>query len=645
MGLQDRDYMRERGRKDTTKFDAVIPSLRSNFLNLFKDKSRLFFLLLVVSLVTLAATSNDSKIIDSCKFENFSLDANHDGQFTYRDLGTILLKITTYPRVIVFEKEIFSPIIHFLELRIDDCHSLLAHCVNGLFFLLAALLVTLAGSLILLLMRKIAKYIVFDVIKISPFGKVNSLIFHHLYPRFVWIVKPIFLIIFAAGLTCVWIYKKSNSSKPVVTSSAKVAKNSESSKEGSRALQSKETKANVSLYRENVSDLKRLDVIAASVTADQASSVEKLASSLTKGLQTDLEKTYVIYRWVTANIDYDVDAFFSNNLRGIGSAPVVLKNRKAVCDGYSELMVKLGQAAGLKIEKVSGYAKGYGYSIGEATTKSNHAWNAVQINGAWYLLDSTWDAGFINKESRKFVKKRDEYSYFLTNPNHFIYSHYPELRKWQLLDNEWDRDEFFSKVSASERAFRLGLKFDNNSVAAIKATQPEYEFDFKSPATLTGALSKNDAKVRGSWTMPVFDEGGHTRLLVSAPDKGSYTFNVFAANDPNANSFSSLLEYKISFSNTGIPYPETYGRYFSSKVVLKSPLQGSLKANSSVFFKLSINAAQSVVVYVNGKPAQTLRRDGKVFSGEVPVTEGEAIVYAQFDEGGKLDGLLKYQIR
>ena len=161
-------------------------------------------------------------------------------------------------------------------------------------------------------------------------------------------------------------------------------------------------------------------------------------------LTTELEKTYAIYRWITHNIAYDTEAFFSNKPISAASAASVLRTKRAVCDGYSELMMRLGRSVGLKIEKVSGYSKGYGYTQGQVDLIPNHAWNTVQIDGAWYLLDPTWDAGYVTYDTKSFLKKTDSYTFFLPDPNRFITSHYPEQQKWQLTSQPVSKQEFWA---------------------------------------------------------------------------------------------------------------------------------------------------------------------------------------------------------
>ena len=83
-------------------------------------------------------------------------------------------------------------------------------------------------------------------------------------------------------------------------------------------------------------------------------------------------------------------------------------------------------------EIVSGYSKGYGFDDREdAPTETDHAWNAVEIDHHWYLIESTWGAGHLN-DQKIFERELNSY-YFLPRPNEMIYHHLPEDEKWQLL--------------------------------------------------------------------------------------------------------------------------------------------------------------------------------------------------------------------
>ena len=67
-----------------------------------------------------------------------------------------------------------------------------------------------------------------------------------------------------------------------------------------------------------------------------------------------------------------------------------------------------------KIKNIVGIGKGVGYTPFSPQTE-NHEWNAVEINGKWCLIDTTWDAVSYLK---------DEF-YLCTPPKCFARDHFP----------------------------------------------------------------------------------------------------------------------------------------------------------------------------------------------------------------------------
>ncbi len=622
-----------------------------------KLKTAAIYMVIMVLLgLSLSQMLDHHRSIGNCNLKSIKLDANGDGALTYRDVGDITLGLFEIPAKLSSANETVKPLATFLELKKESCSGWISVIFNGISWLLSLSFLNLLVSSMAYGLRRLFKLVLFDAIKLSPFPKFNAKVFRILCSKFSLLVLPRYLILLVAGVTVISLLASRNMSTTVAvgtkgkslpkTVSAMTSLPNTVSK--FKTLEKLKSQASSNLYRDHLPEFKKIDVLVASVSASQYLNVDALAKELTQGLDSELQKTYSIYRWVAQNIEYDTDAYFSNNLRGIGSASVVLKNRKAVCDGYSELMMKLGHAAGLKIEKISGYAKGYGYAVGNTHAKSNHAWNAVKIDDSWYLLDSTWDAGSVNRETRKFVKKNDDFNYFLTSPGIFIYNHYPELNKWQLLEREWDREEFFSKVGANEKAFRLGLDIGNNSNATVTIDSTPYIFDFRTSAQMTGNLATPSGKVPGNWSLTVFDTDGKSKLLVSAPSKGSYDLLLFGKGENGSGGFMSLLEYKLivnDVSRNADGFPTTYGRYSLNKVVLKSPMNGRLPAHEPVHFKLGATEARKVVLYQHGKPIHTLSQEDGFFVGTVTMSEGDVTVFAEFNDANKLEGLLKYQVR
>lgn len=99
------------------------------------------------------------------------------------------------------------------------------------------------------------------------------------------------------------------------------------------------------------------DAIDRRVKTIQSSSVDSLSKKLTAPYKSELEKVRSIFRWITENIAYDIEGYnspkpiyeglFRPDISNIDSirqkdyndriVDKVLKERKAICDGYARL--------------------------------------------------------------------------------------------------------------------------------------------------------------------------------------------------------------------------------------------------------------------------------------------------------------------
>ncbi|KAL3855587.1 hypothetical protein ACJMK2_014794 [Sinanodonta woodiana] len=108
---------------------------------------------------------------------------------------------------------------------------------------------------------------------------------------------------------------------------------------------------------------------------------------------------------------------------------------------------------------ISGFTKGSAYQVGEKLTKKHRAeWNAVLINEIWCLVDTFWGACEIVEKSTTELKYSYDDYYFLTDPEQFIYTHFPDVSQWQLLDKSISMIQFRKQACLKQRFFELGMK-------------------------------------------------------------------------------------------------------------------------------------------------------------------------------------------
>jgi hypothetical protein len=200
----------------------------------------------------------------------------------------------------------------------------------------------------------------------------------------------------------------------------------------------------------------------------------ELVEYLKRPAKNDLEKARLIYSWIATHIRYDDDAFNSGNYED-ESADSVLVSRTAVCDGYSSLFKELGVRMGLEVEKISGYAKGYGYQHGDKFQGTDHSWNAVKIDGVWQLIDVTW--GSTDSETTvhglKSTMHFDPY-WFCVKPEAFIFSHLPETADWQLTKQAITLSQYEEFPFLDQSFFQLGFDSEIIFQKAISGTTKEF---------------------------------------------------------------------------------------------------------------------------------------------------------------------------
>ena len=90
---------------------------------------------------------------------------------------------------------------------------------------------------------------------------------------------------------------------------------------------------------------------------------------------SDYDKVRAIHDWLAENTRYD-ESYTGEHSHGAAGP---LLEGSAVCDGYSAAFWLLCRMSGLNCIRVSG------------DTGGPHSWNKVQVDGAWYQVDLTWD--------------------------------------------------------------------------------------------------------------------------------------------------------------------------------------------------------------------------------------------------------------
>ena len=202
-------------------------------------------------------------------------------------------------------------------------------------------------------------------------------------------------------------------------------------------------------------DYSKIDSYVALSNPENENTIGALAKYLSLGCLDEHEKARAIYVWITKNISYDLEALANLNNTNIEPENVFLK-KKSVCSGYSRLFCALANKMNVKSTYVGGQVLSSNYFFN--FENKGHAWNAVQINGVWHLVDCTWGSGHVAEG--KFEKKFEEF-FFLTPPLLLSFSHFPDDEKWQLTDDKIKFNEFAFRPEVNLEFLKNGVKYED----------------------------------------------------------------------------------------------------------------------------------------------------------------------------------------
>lgn len=267
----------------------------------------------------------------------------------------------------------------------------------------------------------------------------------------------------------------------------------------------------------------KLHPVVANMPASAETSIKSVARYISQREKDPVLRIKALHDYVADRIAYDSVAYYSGRFPS-QSAQTVFKTRKGVCAGYANLLTALGKAMNEQVCVVLGNTRD-SKNTDKVMGGSGHAWNAARINGSWYLIDVTWDAGFTTRE--KGYTKGYRTDYFLTPPEVMIQNHFPEKDNWQLLSEPITLGDFLRKpmLDPAFQAANLSLV---RPTRAINETNSEAIAIVKNPnhRWLMVDVQQNDNRV-GIASDPTDEK--YAKLERKLPGKGKYRLNIYSS--------------------------------------------------------------------------------------------------------------------
>lgn len=357
--------------------------------------------------------------------------------------------------------------------------------------------------------------------------------------------------------------------------------------------------------------------------------VLKIIEEINKIAKNDFEKIKMIHDVVALLVLYDAKSYWQ------GTAPrqdwqTVLAAKVAVCEGYSNLFKYMCDVASVPCEKVSGYARGVGSNIEdeELPNNSNHAWNIVKINNAWYMIDCTWDAGYMEG---RIAKQKYTTDYLFLKPEHMIYTHFPSDSRKQLLLKTISAHHFYNLPEVKPKFFdackmqELPSKkmFVKNSLHLPYSLNGGFELSFRLTNSASKAVQKNCIFVQ--------NDGDSSHCIFSFPQKGIYLVDVFWSKT-NARDGSGCMQFIVEAEEaSAVKYPQVYS-VTAKNVKLISPIEMPLKAGEPIVFSVYVENRKFVAV-IYGRNFIPLQSQGDgFFTGEITIPTGVKQVSLSFSQ-------------
>ncbi|XP_066429015.1 kyphoscoliosis peptidase-like [Eleutherodactylus coqui] len=286
-------------------------------------------------------------------------------------------------------------------------------------------------------------------------------------------------------------------------------------------------------------------------------SVQEIVHKITARSTKDIDKVRAIWIWLCHNISYDVEGFLGNSEK-LYRTEDVLQRRRGVCAGYAALCAHMCREAGIRCREIPGFSRGADSCDSGSfhRTKSNHMWNAVELAGDWYLLDACWGAGTVDLQNRIFIPRYEDF-FFLTDPEDFIETHWPDDPTWQLLEPTVSFEDFEQKIFKTSEFFRFQLFIISPQVFYLRTEDGEVkitlgcshpmEYSYKIYKLFENSRSFVE-KTFGILTI----QESFMSLRVFPPLVGQYELMIFARPVDAEYSYKWVCSYQID-----CPQPKT----------------------------------------------------------------------------------------
>ncbi|MBR7064937.1 MAG: hypothetical protein IKI31_07320, partial [Treponema sp.] len=316
--------------------------------------------------------------------------------------------------------------------------------------------------------------------------------------------------------------------------------------------------------------------------------VKKIVGQIADTSKNEFEKVKMIHDAVALLVQYDAKSYWA------GSVPqqdwqTVVSTKLAVCEGYSNLFKYMCDVAGVQCQKVSGYARGVGSSLidEKSPDNSNHAWNIVNVNDAWYVVDCTWDSGYMDG---RIARQKYTTDWLFLKPEHMIYTHFPSNSRNQLLRTPLTAKEFYNLPEIKPKFFDAFSVDEENlpSKKMIAKNSMRFFYSLNEGFDISVSLINVATRMEPKNCTLIQNNGENSFCKFSFSEKGTYLVNVFYMKKGSRSGEMCMQFVVESEEGSAVRFPQVYS-VSSKNARLISPVEMPLKSEEPVSFKVFVS--------------------------------------------------------
>lgn len=250
--------------------------------------------------------------------------------------------------------------------------------------------------------------------------------------------------------------------------------------------------------------------------------IKNVCNIINQNSENDFERVKLAHDIICLIMTYDDQSYWSGRYPS-QDFETALKSGKSVCSGFANVFKKFCDELKIPCDVVMGYTKGVGFNPNATTFNNNHDWNVVRIDGFWYLVDCTWDEGFM--DGRTSVKSYNT-NYLFARPEKMIYSHYPEKSEYQLLNKKFTSKDIIFVPNLTPEFFdgRYGFTASVDSLDSSKGTMT-INFYHDNMVEITPELIDNRGYSKNEYITYSPTSTG-SKLIVNITSKGLYNLRL-----------------------------------------------------------------------------------------------------------------------